>query len=47
MELLWILLGLIALVVGFFCLGAITKFLWGWLPLVLGLLVALSSALSR
>lgn len=46
MELLLVIVGLIALIGLYFCLGAIIKILWAWLPMVLGLLISLAVGLS-
>ena len=39
MEFVLIILGIIALVIAYFCAGMLIKFLWGWMPLVFGLLI--------
>lgn len=46
MELLLVIVGLIALIGLYFFLGVIIKFLWAWLPMVLGLLISLAVGLS-
>ena len=42
MEIALIIIGIIVLVVAYFCAGILIKFLWGWLPLVFGLLIGIT-----
>ncbi len=41
MELLAIIVGIILLITLYFCFGMLVKFIWGWLPLMLGLIIGL------
>ena len=42
MELLLIISAIILLVVLYFCFGMLVKFLWGWLPLAIGLIIGIT-----
>ena len=46
MEFLFVSVGIFLLIVIYFWLGVVVKFLWGWLPMVLGLLVAVAVGFS-
>ena len=43
MEFALIIAGIVLLVVSYFAFGVLLKFLWGWLPLILGIAVGLVS----
>ena len=45
MEFVAIIIGIVLLVVLYFCIGMVAKFIWGWLPLATGLAVGVGMAI--
>ena len=46
MEFLFVIVGIFLLIGLYFWLGVVVQFLWGWLPMALGLLVAVAVGVS-
>lgn len=41
-----ILLGIVAIIIAYFCFGIAIKFLWGWFPVMFGVVVMIVSLFS-